>query len=62
MLLSFSTKEIKVVVDEKKFRPVDIPKLGGDPSLLQEKFNLEPEYEIKQTLLDLLNYWRERVK
>jgi GDP-4-dehydro-6-deoxy-D-mannose reductase len=62
MLLSFSTKEIKVVVDKKKFRPVDIPELGGDPSLLQEKFNLEPEYEIKQTLLDLLNYWRERVK
>jgi GDP-4-dehydro-6-deoxy-D-mannose reductase len=62
MLLSFSTKEIKIVVDKKRFRPVDIPKLGGDPSLLQEKFNLHPEYEIKQTLLDLLNYWRERVK
>jgi GDP-4-dehydro-6-deoxy-D-mannose reductase len=61
-LLSFSTKEIKVVVDENKFRPVDIPKLWGDPSLIKEKFNLEPEYEIKQTLLDLLNYWRERVK
>ena len=62
MLLSFSTKEIKVIVDEKKFRPVDIPKLWGDPSLIREKFNLEPQYEIKQTLLDLLNYWRERVK
>jgi GDP-4-dehydro-6-deoxy-D-mannose reductase len=61
MLLSFSTKEIKVVVDEKKFRPVDIPKLWGDPSLIQEKFNLQPEYEIKQTLLDLLNYWRNKV-
>jgi len=62
MLLSFSTKEIKVVVDEKKFRPIDIPKLGGDPSLIREKFNLEPQYEIKQTLLDLLKYWRERVE
>jgi GDP-4-dehydro-6-deoxy-D-mannose reductase len=62
MLLSFSTKEIKIIVDEEKFRPVDIPKLWGDPSLLKEKFNLEPQYEIKQTLLDLLNYWRERVK
>ncbi|MGD2087081.1 MAG: GDP-mannose 4,6-dehydratase [Candidatus Aminicenantes bacterium] len=61
MLLSFSSKEIKVVVDEKKFRPVDIPKLWGDRSLIREKFNLEPQYEIKQTLLDLLNYWRERV-
>lgn len=61
-LLSFSIKNIKVVVDEKKFRPVDIPRLWGDPSLIKEKFKLEPEYEIKQTLLDLLNYWRERVK
>ena len=62
MLLSFSTKEIKIIVDEDKLRPVDIPKLWGDPSLIKEKFNLEPQYEIKQTLLDLLNYWRERVK
>jgi GDP-4-dehydro-6-deoxy-D-mannose reductase len=62
MLLSFSTKEIKIIVDEEKFRLVDIPKLWGDPSLIKEKFNLEPQYEIKQTLLDLLNYWRERVK
>ena len=61
MLLSFSTKEIKVVVDEKKFRPVDIPKLWGAPSLIQEKFNLHPQFEIKQTLLDLLNYWRNKV-
>jgi len=62
MLLSFSTKKIKVIVDEEKFRPVDIPELWGDPSLIKEKFNLEPQYEIKQTLLDLLNYWRERVE
>jgi hypothetical protein len=40
---------------------VDVPKLWGDNRLLKEKFNLYPEYEIKQTLTDLLNYWRERV-
>jgi GDP-4-dehydro-6-deoxy-D-mannose reductase len=62
MLLSFSTKKIKVIVDEEKFRPIDIPELWGDPVLIKEKFNLEPQYEIKQTLLDLLNYWRERVE
>jgi GDP-4-dehydro-6-deoxy-D-mannose reductase len=62
MLLSFSIKKIKVIVDEEKFRPIDIPELWGDPVLIKEKFNLEPQYEIKQTLLDLLNYWRERVE
>ncbi|UCH97751.1 MAG: GDP-mannose 4,6-dehydratase [Candidatus Aminicenantes bacterium] len=62
ILLSFSTKDIKVVVDEDKLRPVDTPRLWGDTRLLREKFNLKPGYEIKQTLLDLLNYWRERVE
>ena len=62
MLLSFSPKEIEMIVDEKKFRPVDIPILWGDPSLLRERFKLQPDFKIKQTLFDLLNHWRERVK
>jgi len=60
ILLSFSNKEIQVLVDEKKLRPVDIPKLWGDTSLLRNNFNLTPTYNIKQTLYDLLNFWRER--
>ena len=58
ILLSFSEKKIKVVVNEKKFRPIDTPILAGDPSVLWKKFNLKPEFNIKQTLLDLLNFWR----
>jgi len=61
MLFSFSSKKINVIVDEKKFRPVDVQTLWGDNSLIKEKFNLHPGYEIKQTLLDSLNYWRDRV-
>lgn len=58
-LLSFSTKKIEVVVDKERLRPVDIPKLWGNPALIQKKFNLNPEYQIKQTLQDLLDYWRK---
>jgi GDP-4-dehydro-6-deoxy-D-mannose reductase len=60
ILISLSSKKIEVIVDKKKLRPVDVPKLWGDNSLIKQKFNLYPEYEIKQTLNDLLNYWRER--
>jgi GDP-4-dehydro-6-deoxy-D-mannose reductase len=62
ILLSYSTKKINVVIDENKLRPVDIPTLWGDTGLLRDKFNLKPGYEIKQTLLDLLNDWRERIR
>ena len=62
MLFSLSSKKIEVIVDKKKFRPVDVPALWGDNSLIKETFNLYPQYEIKQTLSDLLNYWRDKVK
>lgn len=58
ILLSFSTAKIKIAADENKLRPLDIPRLAGDCSLIREKFDLYPRYEIEQTLLDLLNYWR----
>ncbi len=58
ILLSFSTANIKIAADENKLRPLDIPRLAGDCSLIREKFDLYPRYEIEQTLLDLLNYWR----
>lgn len=59
ILLSFSTAKIKIVKDENKLRPLDIPRLAGDCSLTREKFGLYPRYKIEQTLLDLLNYWRD---
>lgn len=61
VLISLSGAGIEVVVDEAKFRPVDVPKLWGDSTLIREKFGLEPNYEIKQTLSDLLGYWRNNI-
>lgn len=60
MLLSLSHRNIDVVADKHRFRPEDVPKLWGDNTLIKEKFNLYPEYDIKQTLTDLLNDWREK--
>lgn len=60
-LLSFSTVKIEKKVDASKLRPVDVPKLLGDNRLIRETLGLIPCYDMDQTLLDLLNYWRERV-
>jgi GDP-4-dehydro-6-deoxy-D-mannose reductase len=61
ILLSLSSEKITVEVDKDKFRPIDVPRLVGDNSLIGKTFNLHPQFEIKQTLSDLLNYWRERI-
>lgn len=59
ILLSLSEKKIDVKVDKGKFRPIDVPRLAGDNTLLRETFNLQPRYTFEQTLSDLLNHWRE---
>jgi GDP-4-dehydro-6-deoxy-D-mannose reductase len=59
ILLAQAKKSIRVEVDDNKFRPLDNPVLRGDCSLIRSRFGLSPEYTIEQSLLDLLNYWRE---
>ncbi len=61
ILLSYSERKIKVVVDKSKVRPVDIPVLLGNYQELKEKLKIEKKYRIEQTVLDLLNYWRNKV-
>lgn len=60
-LLSYSTKEIEVVVDKSKYRPIDTKALFCEPVILREKYDLIPQYTLESTLKDLLNYWRSRV-
>lgn len=62
ILLSFSKVKIEIVVDQSKFRPVDIPVLVGDCSLLRKKFNCYPRFDFSQTLMDILNDWRNRIQ
>jgi GDP-4-dehydro-6-deoxy-D-mannose reductase len=62
MLISFSKVEIEVVIDQSKFRPVDTPVLVGDCRLIREKFNCYPRFDFSQTLLDILNEWRNRIQ
>ena len=59
-ILAMAESDIKVQIDEKKFRPVDIPDIVADISLLQKDTEWKPEIALEQTLEETLNYWREK--
>ncbi|HIE08635.1 MAG TPA: SDR family oxidoreductase [Armatimonadetes bacterium] len=61
ILLSLTEVEVKVEQDPSRMRPVDVPLLVGDYSKFKEATGWEPQIPFERTLLDLLNYWRERV-
>jgi GDP-4-dehydro-6-deoxy-D-mannose reductase len=61
--LIFLCKEsIQVEVDEKKFRPVDVPVLYSDTSRIKEETGWQPTIPLEETLKDTLNYWRNQVR
>jgi GDP-4-dehydro-6-deoxy-D-mannose reductase len=62
ILLSHSTKKFRVVSDPTKIRPVDMPLMLGTAEKLQRETGWRTRYTIRDTLLDLLNYWREKLK
>jgi len=50
---------IEKVYDKEKSRPSDVPVLLGDNSLISKYW--KPEFNYKETLLNMLNYWRKRI-
>jgi len=61
ILLSYSKLNVKIKKDPERMRPSDVPILIADNTKFTKLTNWKPEIPIKQTLLDLLNFWRERV-
>ncbi len=57
-LMSFANKRPKIVVDQDKFRPTDIDSIFGDNSYLSNTTGWQPQIELKQTLADVMDYWR----
>jgi GDP-4-dehydro-6-deoxy-D-mannose reductase len=54
--------EVRVVEDRARFRPNDQPLLTGDNSRLVAGTGWQPRISLEQTVTDLLDYWRARVK
>lgn len=58
ILLSLSNAKIKVEIDSDKLRPSDVPIIQCDNSKIKSHVNWEAQYDIKNTLKDTLDYWR----
>ena len=61
MLVSMSDVEIETRVDPSRLRPSDVPILLSDSSKFRAASAWEPKISFRQSLEDLLNYWRERI-
>ncbi len=60
-LVSLSRVKVTLRQVESRMRPVDIPYLVGDSTKLREETGWKPVHGIEEALLQLLEYWRERV-
>jgi GDP-4-dehydro-6-deoxy-D-mannose reductase len=62
ILLSYSSKKIEVKVDSQRLRKVDIPVLLGGNQKIKAETSWEPQIPLKQSLYDLLQYWRSNLR
>lgn len=62
MLVAMSTARVEVKTDPARMRPADIPTLICDPTKFHNLTGWQPRIPIEQTLLDILDYWREKVR
>lgn len=62
LLAQSTVKRIAVKVDPVRLRPSDVMVLEGDASKIEKATGWRAEIPFEQTLTDLLDYWRERVR
>ena len=61
-MLGRARAPIEIVVDPARYRPNDLPVVQGDPGRLRSELGWMPTIPLEQTIDDLLQYWRERVR
>ena len=61
ILIGLARCKVGVETDPDRLRPSDVQLLRGDASKLIAATGWNPIYDIKQTLADLLDYWRGRL-
>ncbi len=61
-LISLSTRnDITVEIDPDRLRPIDADLQVPDTNKFKEHTGWQPEISFEQTMLDLLNYWRDNI-
>jgi GDP-4-dehydro-6-deoxy-D-mannose reductase len=61
-LLSMSSVEVEVRNDPARMRPSDIPSLVCNPAKFERQTGWRPTIPLEQTLADVLEFWRQRVR
>lgn len=63
-LLSLSSmkEKIKIEVDPERLRPIDADLQVPDTGKFRKHTGWQPEISFEQTMTDLLNYWRQRIR
>jgi GDP-4-dehydro-6-deoxy-D-mannose reductase len=61
-LLALAGADLSLVTDPELLRPVDVPALRGDPARVQAATGWRSEIALEDTLHDVLEYWRHRVR
>jgi GDP-4-dehydro-6-deoxy-D-mannose reductase len=62
ILLSHSTMKIPKRVDPNRLRPSDVKLLWSDSTKFRSVTGWAPKIPFEQTMEDLLNYWREKLR
>ncbi len=55
-------KKIEIKQYPSRMRPSDVEILHGDCTKFKDATGWKPEIEFKQTMKDLLDYWRLQIK
>ncbi len=59
LLISISGVQVEVVQEDSRVRPLEIPELYADITKAKTELGWIPQYDIKNTLSDIFNYWVE---
>jgi GDP-4-dehydro-6-deoxy-D-mannose reductase len=62
LVLSHTKVKIEVRQDPARLRPSDVPLLEGDCSKFEQATGWKPEIPFRQTLSDIMDYWRDRIR
>lgn len=61
-MVSLAHRPLRLVVDERLFRPVDVPVVVGDATRIRTEVGWEPRIPLERTLADVLADWRARLR
>lgn len=61
-LINMAKVRTEIRQDPSRLRPSDVPVLVGDSTKFRKQTGWEPQIPYEQTLSDMLNYWRMKIK